>query len=165
MANFDSNNISVLLNNFTITQAPNLIVPTRTSILTIPTQVSVKDIKPINLNNKLVKVKNKQVIYFIENNKKRLIVSSDIFKKNGYSMKNVVTVDEKNIKNIPLGEYILYKDGKLLKNNGKIYLVQNGKLRLILNTKIFKKYKFKKKDVISITSKVFEKYKIDKVLN
>ena len=147
--------------------------PTTPTTSTTPTTTPVIQTisKKINNNNnnfyskKLIKTKSDSVVYFIKDDKKRAI-SPDVFKKNGYKIKDVIKVDEKIIKSIALGKEILYKDGTLLKaiNNKQLYFIQDEKVRPIPNLKICKAYAFKWKDVILVSSKMIKKYQMGKPL-
>ncbi len=88
-----------------------------------------------------------------------------IFKENKFKAKDIINVDKKTIKSIPLSKYLFYyKDGTLIKTKDKpaVYFVQNGELKLVPSIKIFKKNKFKVKDIIKVSPEIIKKYKKSK---
>ncbi len=88
-----------------------------------------------------------------------------IFKENKFKIKDIINVDKKTIKSIPLSKNpFYYKDGTLIKTKDKstIYIVQNEELKLIPSMKIFKAHRFKVKNIINVSLEVIKKYKKSK---
>ncbi|MDA2922929.1 hypothetical protein MYX07_06730, partial [Patescibacteria group bacterium AH-259-L07] len=99
----------------------------------------------------LIKYLDKPEVYLIENGKKRVFQSGEIFEKLGFTWENVIE--------IPLSE--TYLDGELITGrlNGTlikypdsagIYLIDNGKKRAFKSGELFEALGFKWEDVIEI---------------
>jgi len=98
-------------------------------------------------------------IYLIENEKKCHITSAVAFERLGYKWKNVITVNDEELLNHPMGETVLLPDGTLIKGLGsEIYLVKENKKHWIKTADIFIKLGFKWQNVVNLSTSELNQY-------
>ncbi|MDD5466127.1 MAG: N-acetylmuramoyl-L-alanine amidase [Candidatus Omnitrophica bacterium] len=100
----------------------------------------------------LVKSADDPKTYLIKDAKKHLISSDYLFKKLGYSGKNVLKINNEEIAALPEAEPVKYPDGSLLKPIGgsEVYAIEKGKRRWIQTSAEFNKKKYSWKNVIAV---------------
>jgi hypothetical protein len=122
----------------------------------------------------LVKAYNDSKIYLISNNTKRHIVSPEIFLGNGWSWSQVRTVSADSLAQYSPGEPVnsiinaVYKptaferglkSGTLIKskNSVKVYLLENGQKRYIVNPQVFVNHRWSW-SAVKVVSQAFVDY-------
>jgi len=102
-------------------------------------------------NGWLVRKKSGGTVYLIHNNKKRPILSGNVFKQRNYKWRKVRKYASSTINKIPQGRILAYKNNTLLKAQGKgtIWIIRGGKRKYLKNMRQFysngfSKYKIKK---------------------
>jgi hypothetical protein len=85
----------------------------------------------------LIKSENASDVYYLENGKKRPILSGAVFDSYGFKWEDVVTVD--NIENYPEGDILANANYRLVKyaDSPKVYLIENNQKRWIASEEIF----------------------------
>ena len=96
----------------------------------------------IYADQSLLRASDDEKVYFIEDGKKRWIMSSAAFALNEYNWNDVVLVISKELELYENGENVaiseLKKDGSLIKSAGnKVYLIEAGKKRWITTAEVF----------------------------
>ena len=88
-------------------------------------------------DKKIIKEKGSPNIYYIENNKKRPILSAAVFESYGFKWGDVVEVEDSSVYSD--GEMLANADYKLVKykDSSKVYLIENNKKRWITNEDVF----------------------------
>ncbi|MFH1838315.1 MAG: PKD domain-containing protein [Candidatus Kuenenbacteria bacterium] len=111
----------------------------------------------------LLKTKNGKQVYFVEDEKLKPITSMQTFKNHGFKMKDIIQVASGTMGKFEIDDEALlpYPDGALLKSAGKVYFVENEKLRPIDSIQTFKNHGFKTKNIIPVAPKTMEKFEID----
>lgn len=86
------------------------------------------------LDGDLFKTADNSAVYFVENQKARLIPSEDIFKEHAFKFKNVRTITAVKLAEIGAGANMTYPDGTLIKgNNSAVYVISDGRKRPIVS--------------------------------
>lgn len=100
----------------------------------------------------LVKSADDPKTYLIKDAKKHLISSDYLFKKLGYSAKNVLKINNEEIAALPDAEPVKYPNGSLLKPVGgsEVYVIEKGKRRWIQTSAEFIKKRYNWKNVITV---------------
>jgi len=113
-------------------------------------------------NGTLLKSKNGKQVYFVDEEKLRPINSLQTFKNHGFKVKDVKNIASNEMEKYEIDDQALlpYPDGTLLKVNGKIYFVQDEKLRYISSFKIFRAHNFKIKNVINVANNIIDEYEM-----
>jgi hypothetical protein len=102
-------------------------------------------------------------VYVIENGKKRPIASREAFQKFGYASKPLIQVTDAELNFYPKGDAItlateIRPSGTLIDpGNGGIWLIENGKKRLIVDRRIFEN-RYEWNSIIKISRSEFESY-------
>ncbi len=100
----------------------------------------------------LVKSDSRDRIYLIEKNKRRAILSQQLFNLNKYKWSNVVSLPDRNLAIYPLGKTLTYPEGSLIKGQGpEVYLVENEKRRHITSPLLFINKGFSWKNIITVS--------------
>lgn len=97
-----------------------------------------------------------EITYLVSEGKLRRFVSAEIFLKLKYSWSKVKNIPAEELAYYPLGEYVKYKDGTLLRPNDEVnvYLISNGQPQLV-DGATFKKKKYKWSNVWVIAAQDF----------
>jgi len=104
------------------------------------------------VDNTLVKSYSRDRVYLIEKNKRRPILSQQLFNLKKYKWSNVVSLSDRDLAVYPLSNPVLYPNGSLIKGTGpEIYLVENEKRRHITSPFLFNSRGYKWKNVITIS--------------
>ncbi len=100
----------------------------------------------------LVKTADDPKTYLIKDAKKHLISSDYLFKKLGYSAKNVLKINSEEIAALPESEPVKYPNGSLLKPIGgnEVYVIEKGNRRWIETGAEFNKKGYNWKNVVAI---------------
>ena len=96
-------------------------------------------------------------LYYIQNGSRAVIPSMDIVRAN-FPKKKILTLDTKQLAKYPLtNKSVTFKDGTLLaiKHTSFIYVVSNGKRRLIPNEVVFKNLGYSTKNVTYTDEQTF----------
>lgn len=102
-------------------------------------------------------------VYIIENGKKRPIISREAFQKFGYASKPLIQATEVELSLHPTGEVVSVQtevrpNGTLIDpGNGGIWLIENGKKRLIGDRRIFEN-RYQWSSIVQISRSEFESY-------
>lgn len=97
----------------------------------------------------LVKSENRDRAYLIEGNKRRPILSEQLFKIKNYKWANVIPLSDRNLAVYPLGEPLIYPDESLIKGqNPEVYLIEQGQRRHITSPAIFESRGFKWENIL-----------------
>ena len=100
----------------------------------------------------LVKSYNRDRVYLIEKNKRRAILSQQLFNLKKYKWNNVVSLSDRNLAIYPLGNPLTYPEGSLIKGQGpEVYLVENEKRRHITSPLLFINKGFSWKNIITVS--------------
>lgn len=100
----------------------------------------------------LIKSKSRDMVYLIDKNKRRAILSLQLFNLNKYKWSDVVSLSDRNLAVYPLSKPLAYSEGSLIRGQGpEIYLVENEKRRHITSLALFKNKVFNWKKVISVS--------------
>ncbi len=96
----------------------------------------------------LIKGDASSTVYVIEN-QQRMILSAFTFKQYGYSVKNVVALAQSEVDAYDLGQFLLPKNGTLVKttDNQVVYVIDNQLLRPVSET-VFKLRKYKSSGIV-----------------
>jgi hypothetical protein len=88
-------------------------------------------------NDSLIRSSGSSSVYFLEDGKKRPILSEDVFNLYNFKWAHVITVD--NINDYELGSPLANPNYRLVKysNSSNVYLIENNKKRWIVNEDIF----------------------------
>jgi len=104
-------------------------------------------------------------IWLIENGLKRPFTSKSAFLSR-YSLEKVIAVDAKELDAFEKGEPINRANYSLLKDpTGKIYLLDDNKLRHIENEEIFRNLGFNPEEIENITTKEVQSYTLGEPIN
>lgn len=108
----------------------------------------------------LIKSRSRPDIFLIEQGKRRLITSYNIFKQKGFSLSNVKTMGDRELMGYALGSPVLHPDGTLFtsEKTGKAYLIKDGKKRYVLAPWAFAKNGLKEKNIIKVSEGELENY-------
>ena len=103
----------------------------------------------------LLRARNQEKVYVLENGLRRWIVNPDVFNGLGYKWSNVQVVSEDVVNAYPLGNDLTssysYPEGSLLRGDGpEVYLIEAGKKRWIPNPQIFETKGFRWENIIKI---------------
>ncbi|MBU2595918.1 DUF4091 domain-containing protein, partial [Patescibacteria group bacterium] len=107
-------------------------------IATLKNLIKEQEKKITHPNGSLIKVEGDPAIYLIENDKKRPIPSWSVFASQ-FNSRAVIIVSSSEVNNYPLGDPLKYQEGTLFRtrDNSSVYVVENGKKRLIPSPQIF----------------------------
>ncbi len=110
-------------------------------------------------NRSLIKAKNSSRIYMIEDEVKKPVPSEEVLEENGLSMASVETVEEDELDSYPEGEALNYPDGTLIQGSKPaVYVIADGKKRLIKNAKALVKLGYKKENIKKVKDAELGKY-------
>ena len=102
----------------------------------------------------LVKSENRDRVYLIENNKRRAILSEQLFKIRKYKWEDAVSLSDRNLAVYPLTNPLLYPESTLIKAEGpEVYLVENEKRRHITSPILFRNKNFIWDDIVQVSGK------------
>lgn len=103
-------------------------------------------------DNTLVKSENRDRVYLLEKNKRRAILSQQLFEIRKYNWNNIVSLSDRNLAVYSLVSPLTYPDGSLIKGPGpEVYLVENEKRRHITSPALFQNKNFNWKNIIKIS--------------
>lgn len=103
-------------------------------------------------NGTLVKSFTRPRVYFIENNKRRPILSEKIFNARKFNWSKIKTLSDRDLAVYSLGEPLLFPDGTLIKGPGpEVYLIENGKRRHISLPVLFDKLNLEWNKVLQVS--------------
>jgi len=94
-------------------------------------------------NGLIIKSTDSPRVYYIDKGQKRAIESPNMFSSQ-FKWEDLVVTTPVEVNNIPTGAAMTYRDGSLISNRGKVYVVSDGNRRHIdtANTFIQKGYKW-----------------------
>lgn len=95
----------------------------------------------------LIKSKNDNKIYLIENGTKRHIPSPLIFESQ-FSWENVISTSGEEVASYPDGAMVGFKDGTLIKDKNSAYVIEKGLARPIVSAAIFDSLGYKWDNVL-----------------
>lgn len=102
----------------------------------------------------VIQEKKSKQLYYVKNGVRYVIPSMDVLKVN-FPTKKIITLDLKQIAKFEFDptKVVSFRDGTLLSMTGSrdIYVVSNGKLRLIANEGVFANLGYQKKNIIKTT--------------
>lgn len=102
-------------------------------------------------NGILVKSDSRNRIYLMENNKRRAILSEQLFNLRKYNWNNIISLSDRNLAVYSLTNPLPYPEGTLIKGEGaEVYLVENEKRRHITSSILFKNKGFIWDNIIEI---------------
>lgn len=93
---------------------------------------------PTHPDGTLIKVADKNGIYALDEGFKHYIPSPQIFESR-YHWRDVVTVSENELNSYPTGDHILFRDGTLISDKDKVYIIEHGFKRPISSPETFEK--------------------------
>lgn len=100
----------------------------------------------------LVKSDSRDRVYLIEKNKRRAILSEQLFNLRKYNWNNIISLSDRNLAIYPLGKPLTYPEGNLIKGQGpEVYLIENEKKRHIASPLLFKNKGFSWKSIITVS--------------
>lgn len=100
----------------------------------------------------LVKSDSRDRVYLIEKNKRRAILSEQLFGLREYKWGDIISLSDRNLAVYPLGKPLTYPDGLLIKGQSpEVYLVENEKRRHITSPLLFKSKGFFWKNIIMVS--------------
>jgi len=120
--------------------------------------------------NALVKTSESPAVYLIENSKRRLITSAEIFLAKGYKWGDILVVSQAEMDNYAIGTAVTIdeviepvgtlSDGMLVRKQGTygVYLIHNNEKRPIKSAEIFLGRGYKWGDVVDIEQSVLDLY-------
>lgn len=121
---------------------------------------------------KLAKATDDDKIYYLQNGKKYLISSVDVFKLNGWSWNQIKTVPSSTLNECSLaGELNIYQSkpekSKLVKtkDNADIFLIQDGEKILLGNKNSLKQYGYQKENVAEVDTDWLNKFSDGKLVS
>jgi len=109
--------------------------------------------------NSLLSPTNSGTIYIIKNSKRLAILSKDVFNQWGYKKSKIKQLPGDTIKEIPYGGLLVYKQGTLIKADGKgtIWVIDNGKRKYINSYSVLQTKGWTDRNIRSITLKKLKK--------
>lgn len=104
-----------------------------------------------NYEGRMVKASGPNV-YLIENNKKRIINSAQIFESHGWQWTSIITITDHQLNSYSSGDSIAPgRHGQIIKSPGpQVYLIERNLKRPILSVLAFESHGFKWTDVINV---------------
>ncbi len=95
---------------------------------------------------------NSAEMYLVKDKQRREITSEKLLTVLGYQKSKVLSITEDEINHFPVGKKMVYPDGTLIRaeSSPAIYLVKNGKKKMITSGTLFEKLGYKWRDVIDI---------------
>jgi hypothetical protein len=103
-------------------------------------------------NGTLVKSDSRDRVYLMENNKRRAILSEQLFNLRKYNWNSIISLSDRNLAVYSLANPLPYPEGTLIKGEGtEVYLVENEKRRHITSPILFKKKGFIWDNIIEIS--------------
>lgn len=112
-------------------------------------------------NGTLVKATNGTSIYYLESGTKRGITTPEIFEANNFKWNRVISITQTELDTYTEGNPIsTYPNGTLLKNttDSKVYLVSDGKKRLITSPIFFEDMGYQWNNVVPVASSHLDLY-------
>lgn len=108
----------------------------------------------------LIKSRSRPDIFLVEQGKRRLITSYDIFKQKSFSLSDVKTMGDRELMGYALGKPVMRSDGELIasEKTGKVYLVKDGKKRYVIAPWAFSKNGLKEKNIIKVSDSELGNY-------
>jgi len=100
----------------------------------------------------LVKSNTRDMVYLMESNKRRPILSQQLFNLKKYKWNSVISLADRDLAVYPLSTPVVYPDKSLIKGSGpEIYLIENSTRRHIASVFLFNNQGYKWKDVIKVS--------------
>ncbi len=110
---------------------------------------------PVLAEGALIKSYTREEVYRLENGKRRLIVSPEVMRENGYDAASIKKISERQIAGYPLGTPLTFRDGTLMKGPGEeAYLVEGGKKRHITSALTFRLRGYKWREIRAVDARV-----------
>lgn len=105
------------------------------------------------LNGTLIKSYSRDRVYLVENNKRRPILSQQLFNLRKFNWKNVISLSDRDLAVYPLSMAVAYPDNSLIKGSGpEVYLVEQEKRKHITSPSVFENKGFKWKNIITVSN-------------
>lgn len=97
----------------------------------------------------LIKIAGSSSVYYVDGSTLRVFPSSSIFSENGFSFKQVRTVQQSFTSEYAIGNPMVYPDGTLIKGDSPaVYVVSNGMRRPIVSAADFEALLYQWEDVL-----------------
>ena len=117
-------------------------------------------------DNSLVREINSPNVYLIQNNKKRRVLSAQVFEKNKFNWGNIIIANPGDLSAYENDKMILYPDNTLLKtvNSPRIYLTKHGIRHWITSASMFESLNYKWKNIIETSAQEVSHYVLGTLL-
>lgn len=101
---------------------------------------------PTHPNGTLIKTANNDNVFVLDKGARRYIPSPQIFESHN-QWKNVVTISDLEMASYSMGDYILFRDGTLISDKDKVYIVEHGFKRPFVSPAVFETRGYKWENV------------------
>lgn len=124
------------------------------AVASASTSSSSSTLLPQHPNGALIKAKDGNSVYLLENGSKRPIANPSVFEARGYKWNEVIEISRAELNSYSTGNGIsTYPDGYLLAgSDGKVYAISDGAKRYITGPSVFAGLGFSFLDVINVSS-------------
>jgi len=116
----------------------------------------------------VIQEKKSKQLYYVKNGVRYVIPSLDVAQVN-FPNKKIITLDLKQISKFEFDptKVVSFRDGTLLSMKGSrdVYVVSNGKLRLIPNETVFKNLGYQKKNIIQTSEQSLTNFPLGEPVN
>jgi hypothetical protein len=107
----------------------------------------------------VVNVPGETAVYRIVNGQKHSLPTTEIFESYGFSLAIVQSITKEELDQYPLARSFIVQTEETDEENPIIYyLTESGRIRPVLNDKVFYSYGDRKEDIITINQKEFNYY-------
>lgn len=123
-----------------------------------------KNSTPMNSNSihpegALIRVEGTPTVYVIKGGKKVPISDIQLFNTRKYDWKKVLVVKNNQANKFDTGSALSYPDGSLIRDNsGKVYVIDQGKKRLVRSFEDFKKSGYDESRILNVGNSVLSKF-------
>ncbi|MBD3282563.1 MAG: hypothetical protein GF387_03065 [Candidatus Portnoybacteria bacterium] len=105
-------------------------------------------------NGELIKSDTRNRIYLIQDNKRKAILSEQLFKLKGYNKNKIKEITDRNLAQYPITDPVMYPNGTLIKGpTPEVYLIQNNQRKHITSPTLFQNKGYKWEDILTVTEK------------